>query len=135
MLLLSTFYHNGFFKNNIPGTLPECQAVGIYIRTDLLSVLIWVQTVCKGYQQMTKVTIRKKRVKHFLKPVQEKRVHASLTFYPFSSTCFINLIKHEHSCKILYMQQGEHSCKILYICNKESTHVRSSISATRRALM
>ena len=35
----------------------------------------------------------------------------------------------------LYLQQGEHSCKILYICNKGSTHVRSSISATRGALM
>ena len=26
------------------------------IRTDFLSVLIWVQNVCKGYQQATKVT-------------------------------------------------------------------------------
>ena len=30
--------------------------VCIQIRTDFLSILIWVQTVCKGYQQMTKVT-------------------------------------------------------------------------------
>ena len=29
-----------------------CQTVWIQIRPD---VLIWVQTVCKGYQQMTKV--------------------------------------------------------------------------------
>ena len=27
---------------------------------DVLSVLIWVQTVCKGYQQMTKVPASKK---------------------------------------------------------------------------
>ena len=33
------------------------------------------------------------------------------------------------------MQQGERLCKILYICNKGSIHVRSSISATRGALM
>ena len=32
-------------------TLSECQTVWIQIRTDILSVLIWVQTVCKGYQQ------------------------------------------------------------------------------------
>ena len=30
-----------------------CQTVWIYIRTDILSVLIWVQTVCKGCQQTT----------------------------------------------------------------------------------
>ena len=32
--------------------------VWIKIRTDALSVLIWVQTVWKGYQQMTKVARR-----------------------------------------------------------------------------
>ena len=31
--------------------------------TDVPSVLIWVQTVCKGYQQMTKVAASKKEVK------------------------------------------------------------------------
>ena len=30
-----------------------------------LSVLTWVQTVCKGYQQMAKVAARKQRVKIF----------------------------------------------------------------------
>ena len=33
--------------------------------TDILSVLIWVQTVCKGYQQMTKVATSKERVKKY----------------------------------------------------------------------
>ena len=33
----------------------QCQTVWIQIRTNNLSVLIWLQTVCKGYQQMTKV--------------------------------------------------------------------------------
>ena len=32
------------------------------IRTDVLSVLIWVQTVCKCYQQITKVTASIERV-------------------------------------------------------------------------
>ena len=35
----------------------------------------------------------------------------------------------------LYLQQEEHSCKVLYICNKRSTSVRPSISATRGAHM
>ena len=29
----------------------ECQTVWFEIRPDILSGLIWVQTVCKGYQQ------------------------------------------------------------------------------------
>ena len=31
---------------------------------DVLLVLIWVETVCKSYQQMTKVATSKERVKH-----------------------------------------------------------------------
>ena len=42
----------------------------------------------------------------------------SLAFYLFSPTRLVNSIKLEHSCKILY------------ICNKGSTHVRSSICIT-----
>ena len=40
-----------FFKKIHSGTLieSESQTVWIQIRTDVLSVLIWVQTVCKGY--------------------------------------------------------------------------------------
>ena len=37
--------------------------VWVQIRTDILSVLIWVQTLCKGYQQTTKVAASKERVK------------------------------------------------------------------------
>ena len=43
-----------FFQNNPPGTLSECQTDWIRIRTYILLVLIWIQTVCKGYLQMTK---------------------------------------------------------------------------------
>ena len=39
-----------------PGIPSECQTVCIQIRPDILSGLIWVQTVCKGYQQTTLVT-------------------------------------------------------------------------------
>ena len=36
--------------------------VWIRIRIDVLLVLIWVQTICNGYQQMTKVAASKERV-------------------------------------------------------------------------
>ena len=39
-----------------------CQRVCIQIRTIVLSVLIREQTVCKSYQQITKVAADKKRV-------------------------------------------------------------------------
>ena len=42
--------------------LLECQTVWIWIRSNDLSVLIWVQTVCKGYQQMKKIVTSKERV-------------------------------------------------------------------------
>ena len=43
----STFMKNSF-KNH-----SECQTVWIQIRPDVASGLIWVQTVCKSYQQTT----------------------------------------------------------------------------------
>ena len=42
--------------------LSECQIVLIQIRTDILSILIGVQTVYKGYQPTTKVAISKERI-------------------------------------------------------------------------
>ena len=42
----------------------DLQTVWMQIRTDSMSVLIWVQTVCNGYQQMTKIDAIKERVKH-----------------------------------------------------------------------
>ena len=52
---LLTLFKNLFFffqnkKKHISRTLSECQTVWIHIRTNILSVLILVQTVCKGYQ-------------------------------------------------------------------------------------
>ena len=56
MLLLSSadFFQNELFSKNLSGTLAVSQMVWIQIRADIMSVLIWVQTVCKGYQQMIK---------------------------------------------------------------------------------
>ena len=55
LLLLSDFFSKLTLSKNLPGTLSECPPVSIQIRTRVLSFLIWVQTVCKDYQQMTKV--------------------------------------------------------------------------------
>ena len=39
----------------------QCQTVWIKIRTDILWVLIWVHSVCKGYQQTAKIAASEKR--------------------------------------------------------------------------
>ena len=41
--------------NPVSGITSECQTVWIQIRSNILSGLIWVQTVCKVYQQTTQV--------------------------------------------------------------------------------
>ena len=56
------FFQNELYQKIISRTLSECQMVWIQTRTDFLSVLIWVQTVCKGYQQTTIVASSKERV-------------------------------------------------------------------------
>ena len=66
MLLLSStdFLQNLSVSKNVSGTLSECQTVWIKIRTDILLVLIWIQTVCHGKQQTVKVATSKEKVNH-----------------------------------------------------------------------
>ena len=51
-------------KKKNSGIPSEFQTVWIKIRTDVLSGLIWVQTVCKGYQQTTIVATSGESVKY-----------------------------------------------------------------------
>ena len=63
----STLYFCAIFYSLHAGSFSipsECQTVWIQVRPDILSGLIWVQTVCKGYQQMTKVATIWQRVKY-----------------------------------------------------------------------
>ena len=49
-------------------------------------------------------------------PPKMKKLNTSLAIYCFSSTDFINSLKHEHSCKILYVF-NEASRSVLVILN------------------
>ena len=49
------FFQNQLFQKILLGIASECQTVWILIRPEILSGLIWVRTVSKGYQQ-TKVS-------------------------------------------------------------------------------
>ena len=66
---LLTFFKIKFLKINHQGPPSECQTVWIQIKTDILLVFIWVQTVAKGYCQTTKISTGMQRVitgKYFL---------------------------------------------------------------------
>ena len=63
VLLSADFFQNYLFRKILSGIQSECQMVWIQIRTDIWSVLIWIQTVCKGCQQTTKVAASRQRVK------------------------------------------------------------------------
>ena len=47
------FFKITYFWKILSELPSECQTDWIQIRSDVLSGLIWVQTVCKGYQQTT----------------------------------------------------------------------------------
>ena len=49
-LLIVFFFQNHLFRKNLSGIPSECQTVWIQIRPDILSGLIRVQSVWKGYQ-------------------------------------------------------------------------------------
>ena len=51
----AVFFQYLRFWKILSGILSECQTIRNQIRPDVLSGLIWVQTVCKCYQQTTLV--------------------------------------------------------------------------------
>ena len=63
------FFQNYFFRKILAGTHFEYHTAWIQIRAAILLVLIWVQTVCKGYQQTTRVVTSKERVNSIRKHV------------------------------------------------------------------
>ena len=76
---LLIFFKIIFFKNCFGNIPSECQTIWIQIRPNILSVLIWVQTVCKGYQQTTQVgkglVARKLKVLIFSQTKTSQPVH------------------------------------------------------------
>ena len=76
------FFKINYLKKNLSGIPSECQTVWIQIRPDVLSGLIWVQTVCKGYQQMTKVATSGKEFKPPLQPASVAQLDAPSDWRP-----------------------------------------------------
>ena len=53
LLSSANFFQNQLLKKILSGIPSECQTVWIEIRPEFLSSLIWVETLCRGNQQMT----------------------------------------------------------------------------------
>ena len=51
LLSSADFFQNQLFREILSAIPLECQKVWIQIRPNILSGLIWIQTVCKSYQQ------------------------------------------------------------------------------------
>ena len=85
MILLSSAYifqHLFFFFQKIPsGTWSECQTVWIQIKTDILLVLIWVQTVCKGVIRPQKSSPARKLL---IKKLNRFRAHYQINLLAFA---------------------------------------------------
>ena len=67
--IFSVFLSSGdFFQKILSGMPSECQIVWVQIRPDISSGLIWVQTVCKSYQQTTQEDheLIRDRIKHLI---------------------------------------------------------------------
>ena len=60
-VVVHAFFRINFFKKDFQEHY-QSQFIWIQIRTDIMSVLIWVKTVCKGYQKTNKVPASKGRV-------------------------------------------------------------------------
>ena len=63
LLLSADFVQKYFFSKNYFRNTSECQTVWIQIRTTILSIFIWVQTVCNCYEQTTKTSLARKGLK------------------------------------------------------------------------
>ena len=95
-----TFFKIKFLKINHPGPPSEYQTVWIQIKTDILLVFIWVQTVCKRLLPDDKIYTGIQRVKTVYQYIVSYRdIHAyvyhkySDTLNTFNMLCPVNKAK------------------------------------------
>ena len=71
------FFKSKIFRKFLSGKRPECQTVWFKIRPDVLSDLIWVQTLSKKYQQTTLLEIKSKQNQQTKREIQYAIVASS----------------------------------------------------------
>ena len=78
------FFFNFFFQNYLSGIPSECQTIWIQI---------WVQTVCKGYQQMTKVATSGERVRYAIIWHFRINVVCACCSYHYEKHAYLNILE------------------------------------------
>ena len=108
LLLLSAYiFQNLPFPKILSGALSECQTVWIQIRTNILWVLIWVRTVCKGYYQTTKVTDSKERVEK----ISNQNTHSNSMYSGNPKQVLLQTVKTQMKCSIML-----HFIRVYTVC-------------------
>ena len=79
----SDFFQITFLRKLLSGIPSESQTLWTQIRPDILSGLIWVQTVCKDYQHMTETPLACKK----LNILAEKLFTVMVCNKPLSMVC------------------------------------------------
>ena len=90
-----TFFIINFFINSFILTLSQCQTVRMQIRTNILSVLIWAQTVCKDDQQTTKLLLARKRLSQKYYTVNVLRIQTLTPHYSHLKTFSLTFLTHK----------------------------------------
>ena len=103
---LLTFFKINFFKKNFRNTI-RCQTIWSRSKTNVLWVLIWVQTVCKGYQQTTKVTASMERVEK----ISNQNTHSNPIYSWNPRRVFLQAVKTQMKCSIML-----HFIRVYTVC-------------------
>ena len=117
------FFQNQLFRKICSGIPLECQAVWIQIRPDILSGLIWIQNICKGYQQTTLSRQRVKRKFTIHMDGQSCCVN-KYKLHPFICTCALH--KNESFKLDWRYHQLWGKCLLLFQCETEWKKAESS---------
>ena len=114
-LLSAHFLQNNFFSQKIPlVTLSECQTVWFRIKQNILSVMIWVLTVCKGYQKTT------------LKGKELTFVKLNIFYAVTLPNCYTVNLQHS-SCKHIFPIRVENSVDPVQMASSEASLSGSTV--------
>ena len=124
------FFQNQLFQKILSGIPLECRAVWIQIRPDILSGLIWIQTVCKDYLQTTLVD-KEFMLQHGKEDAQSEcnarwligdaLIPWLYAGYPWKTGQFEHLVAFEEALNInglryTFSGVSAHYCPVSYLC-------------------
>ena len=120
------FFQNQLFEKFLSGIPSECQTVWTLIRPDDSSGLIWVQTVCQGYQQTTLVDKELKSMCLDFENMSKRKKYSLLTL----SNRYILIKKANKPLQPYFLVKSPHCLKSKYISITSSIFHRNYLNRT-----